>query len=114
MHIRKLAIITILSTALAIGTAAAQETDAAEAAPQQPDREQLQKHRKPLSDEQRAAMRERWNAMSDEERQAARDKMRERRAKRDAQRPEGHDGRHRPGDRPARDPSDKSVPTDAA
>lgn len=49
-----------------------------------------------LSEEERAAMRERWESMSDEERQAAREKMRERRGLKGEKRPPMERGKDKP------------------
>ena len=87
MNIKKLCLLLALASTFALGTAIAQESDdpsAAEGAAterqrpdsrqQRPDSNQQRQRRGNMSDEQRAAARERWQGMSDSERQAARDK----------------------------------------
>jgi hypothetical protein len=77
----------LLATALAFGTVWGDEADASKGTAATPaqDERAVPKHerppRKPMSDEDRAAMRERYESMSEEEKQAMRDKRAERRAK---------------------------------
>ena len=103
MTTRKYLVLLTLSLAFVYGSAYAQESDdpaAPEAATpreHRPDREQGpdREHRKPrrenMTEEQRAAARERWQNMSQEERQAKREQMRARHG--------GKDGQHRGGKR---------------
>ena len=102
---RYLTILALAAGVLAFGTSNAQVTetpdnnDGAAPAEQRPERQHRPPpRRKHMTEEQRAAARERWRNMSEEERQAKREKMRARRAskggqhrcgKRDGQRPEG-------------------------
>lgn len=78
MRTRKIINALILASALAIGMAQGQESDPAPEAPAS------DAPRRQMSDEQRAAMRQRYENMSDEEKQALRDKMQSRRAERRA------------------------------
>jgi hypothetical protein len=70
----------ILATALAFGTVWGEDTDASKgtaATPAQDERpapKYERPPRKPMSDEERAAMRERYENLSEEEKQAMRDK----------------------------------------
>jgi len=110
MQIRKLSILLALTSIFAMGAAFAQEsddsttTDGTNTDRQRPDREEMRKRRENMSDEEkqamrerrqqrskehRAAKRERWESMSDEERQAARDRRHERRSSKDGH---GHRG----------------------
>ena len=80
MHLTKPITTLILVTTMAFGTVQGQESDQpVEATPPASDAPRRQ-----MSDEQRAAMRERYENMSDEEKQALRDKMQSRRAERRA------------------------------
>lgn len=87
MSIKKICVFLALTSTFALGTAIAQEShdpSATEGAAterqrpdskqQRPDSKQQRQRRENMTDEQRAAARERWNGMSDAERQAARDK----------------------------------------
>ena len=80
MNINKLGVIFVLAATFALGTAIAQESDDTPAPGgtaserQRPDSNQQRHRRENMTDEQRAAARERWQGMSDAERQTARDK----------------------------------------
>lgn len=86
MNTKKLSVFLALASTFALDTAYAQEPDDTSVADdsaieqQRPDREQRRLRRKNMTDEQRAAARERWDSMSDQERQSAKDKIRERRS----------------------------------
>ena len=80
MNIKKLCVLLALASTFALGTAIAQESDdpsategAATERPRQ-DSKQQRPRRENVTDEQRAAARDRWQGMSDAERKAARDK----------------------------------------
>ena len=121
MTTKKLLLVLTAATTMAIGTAYGQESDApetpTEAKPQEqrPDRWNMtdeqraaaRERRQNMTDEERQAMRdrkrERWENMSEEERQAKREKMRARRGGEDGQHKRGKRGGQRPdGDRPPR------------
>ncbi len=82
MNIKKLCVLLALASTFALGSAIAQESDDSSATKgaaterQRPDREG--QRRENMTDEQRAAARDRWQGMSDEQRQTARDKRRSR------------------------------------
>ena len=105
MRIKKLSMLVILASVLATGTAIAQETDGStdtegtKTERQRPDRDQA---------------RQRRENMSDEDRQAARDKRQQRSGNREGQRARGQrGGKHPNGDRPQGDRRPKAE-SDAA
>ena len=112
MTLRKLAILLTLASSFAMGTALAQEsddpsaTDGSQTDRQRPDREH-QRRRENMTDEQRAAARERWQGMSDSERKAKRVVMRARHGGKDGQHRRGkRDGAPRKGERPPKPETD--------
>ena len=117
---KKLLLILTAATSMAIGTAYGQESDAAAAPPETKPQEQ-RPDRRNMTDEQRAAARERRQNMTDEERQAMRDRKRERwqnmsaeerQAKREKMRARrgGEDGQHRRGKRGGQRPDSGRPP----
>lgn len=80
MRTRKFINALILASALAIGVVQGQESDQ----PEETTAPASDTPRPRISDEQRAAMRQRYENMSEEEKQAVRDKMQLRRAERRA------------------------------
>jgi hypothetical protein len=101
----------IIASSLAFGLAQGQETSdstdagTAPASEQRPQGNHDRPPRKPMSDEERAAKRERFDNMSDEEKQALRQKHGERRAKWEAMSPDEQRAmrdrmKQRQGDRP--------------
>ena len=113
MTLRKLAILLTLASSFAMGTALAQESDdssgteGAQTDRQRPAREPKRPRRENMTDEQRAAARERWQGMSDSERKAKRDKMRARHGGKDGQHRRGQrDGAPRKGERPPKAETD--------
>ncbi len=87
MQFRKFTALLLLSSTLAFGMAGAEESDVAPGASDTPvqgntqNRDQTRKPRADMTEEQKQAMRERWESMSDEEKQA----MRERRMAKSAE-----------------------------
>jgi hypothetical protein len=109
MNITGFCIVFALASTFALGTAIAQESgdppasEGAATERQRPDSNQQRQRRKNMTDEQRAAARERWQGMSDAERQSARDKRAARGNGRDGKggkRGHGQRGGERGGERP--------------
>ena len=105
MNIKKICVLLALASTFALGAANAQESDDSSATEgaatdrqrpdreqQRPDREQQRQRRDNMTDEQRAAARERWEGMSDADRQTARDKRHKRRGSKDGKRGKGQRG----------------------
>lgn len=124
MRLGKLATRLILATSLAFGIAQGQETDdsadngTAPAGEQRPQGNHDRPPRKPMSDEERAAKRERFDNMSDEEKQAMRQKRGEQRAKWESMSPDEQRAmrdrmKQRHGDRPKGERGNRP-PRDAA
>ncbi len=80
----------LVASALSVGAAGAQETSSSDegsdtaAAGQHRDRDQMRHRRQNMTDEERAARRERFENMSDEEKQAMRQRRQEQHAERRA------------------------------
>ncbi len=90
MRLRKITTMLLVASALSVATAEAQETDgSAEGTDpttqgQHRDRDQMGHRRQTMTDEERAARRERFENMSDEEKQAMRQRRQEQHAERRA------------------------------